>query len=58
VIFTLASIAPVYAGASVGSDLGTVELQFESAVKTQPQNPIFRFTHRVSQINTLNPSIT
>jgi hypothetical protein len=29
-----------------------VELQFESAVKIQPQNPIFRFTHRVSHINT------
>ena len=39
---------------AVGSDLGTVELKLESAVKIQHQNPLFRFTHRVSHINTPN----
>ncbi len=28
------------------------------AVKIEPQNPRFRFTHRVGHINTPNPSIT
>jgi len=27
---------------------GTVELKLESTVKIQPQNPVFRFIHRVS----------
>ena len=49
---------PVRQHPSVGSDLGTVELQLESTVKIQPQNPLFRFTHRVSHINTPNPPIT
>ena len=47
---------PVRQHPSVGSDLGTVELQLESTVKIQPQNPLFRFTHRVSHINTPNPA--
>ncbi len=45
---------PVRQQPSVGSDLGTVELQLESTVKIQPQNPVFRFTHRVSHINPPN----
>ncbi len=49
---------PVRQQPSVGSDLGTVELKFESTVKMQPQNPIFRFTHRVSHVNTPTPPIT
>ncbi len=43
---------------SVGSDLGTVELKLQAAVKIEPQNPHFPFTHRVSHINTPNPPIT
>ena len=43
---------------SVGGDLGTEELQLQPTVKIQPQNPVFRFTHRVSYINTPNPPIT
>jgi hypothetical protein len=35
-----------------------VELQLQPTVKIQPQNPLFLFTHRVSHINTPNPSIT
>ena len=42
----------------VGRDSGTVELQLQAAVEIQPQNSIFRFTHRVSHINTPNPPIT
>ncbi len=49
---------PVRQQPSVGSDLGTVELKLESTVKIQPQNLIFRFTHRVTHINTPNPPIT
>ena len=48
---------PVRQQPRVRSDLGTVELELESTVKIQPQNPIFRFTHRVSHINTPNPPI-
>ena len=33
-------------------NLGTVELKLDSTVKIQLQKPIFRFTHRVSHINT------
>ena len=49
---------PVRQQSGVGSDLGTVELKLEPTVKIQPQNPLFRFTHRVSHINTPNLSIT
>ncbi len=49
---------PVGQQPGVGRDLGTVELKLQSTVKIQPQNPIFRFTHRVSHINTPNPPIT
>ena len=49
---------PVRQQASVGSDLGTVELKLEPTVKIQPQNPRIRFTHRVSHINAPNPPIT
>ena len=49
---------PVRQQPSVGSDLGTVELKLQPTVKIQPQNPRFRFTHRVSHINTPNPPIT
>ncbi len=49
---------PVRQLPSVGSDLGTVELKLEPTVKIQPQNPRFRFTHRVGHINIPNPSIT
>jgi len=49
---------PVRQQPSVGSDLGTLELKLEPTVKIQPQNPLFRFTHRVSHINTPNPPIT
>ena len=38
----------------VGSDLGPEELMVKPAVKIQPQNPMFRLTHRVSHIDTLN----
>jgi hypothetical protein len=48
---------PVRQQPSVGSDLGTVELKLESTVEIQPQNLIFRFTHRASHINTPNPPI-
>ncbi len=49
---------PVRQQPSIGSDLGTVELKLEPTVKIQPQNPLFRFTHRVSHINTPNTPIT
>ena len=42
----------------VGSDLGAVELKLQSTVKIEPQNPDFRFTHRVSHINAPNQPIT
>ncbi len=48
---------PVRQQPSVGSDLGTVELKLQAAVKIEPQNPHFPFTHRVSHINTQNPTI-
>jgi hypothetical protein len=41
---------PVRQLPSVGSDLGTVELQLQPTVKIQPQNPCFPFTHRVSHL--------
>ena len=46
---------PVRQQASVGSDLGTMELKLQATVKIKPQNPRFRFTHRVSHINTPDP---
>ena len=49
---------PIRQQPGVGRDLGTVELKPEPTVKVQPQNPIFRFTHRVSHINAPNPPIT
>ena len=49
---------PIRQHPSIGRDLGTVELQLQPTVKIQPQNPVFRFTHRVSHINTPNPHIT
>ena len=49
---------PVRQRPSVGSDPGTVELKLEPTVKIGPQNPIFRFTHRGSHINTPNPPVT
>ncbi len=49
---------PVRQQPSVGSDLGTVELKLQAAVKIKPQNPCFPFTHRVSHINTSYPPIT
>ncbi len=49
---------PVRQQPSVGSDLGAMELKLQAAVKIQPQNPCFPFTHRVSHINTPNPPIT
>ena len=49
---------PVRQQPSVGSDLGTVEIQLQPTVKTEPQNPCFPFTHRVSHINTPNLPIT
>ncbi len=49
---------PIRQQPSVGSDLGTVELELQPTVKIQPQNPLFRFTYRVSHINTQNSSIT
>ena len=49
---------PVRQQPSVGSDLGIVELKLQSTVKIEPQNPVFRFTHRVSHANTPNPPIT
>ena len=42
----------------VGRDRGSVELKLQAAVKIEPQNPRFRFTHRVGHINTPNPPIT
>jgi hypothetical protein len=35
-----------------------VELKLQAAVKIEPQNPRFPFTHRVGHINTPNPPIT
>ncbi len=49
---------PVRQQPSVGSDLGTVELKLQAAVKFEPQNPCFPVTHRVSHINTPNRQIT
>ena len=49
---------PVGQQSSIGSDLGAVKLQLQTTVKTEPQNPRFPFTHRVSHINTPNPPIT
>ncbi len=49
---------PVRQQPSVGSDLGTLELKLEPTVKIQPQNTLFRFTHRVSHVNIPNPPIT
>jgi hypothetical protein len=49
---------PVRQQPGIGSDLGTVELELEPTVKFQPQNPVFRFTHRVSHFNTPTPHIT
>ena len=49
---------PIGEKSSVGSDLGTVELKPEPTVKVQPQNPNFRFTHRVTHINTPSLPIT
>ena len=49
---------PIGEKSSVGSDLGTVELKLQAAVEYEPQNPRFRFTHRVGHINTPDPSIT
>ncbi len=48
---------PVRQQPSIGSYLGTVELKLQAAVKIEPQNPHFPFTHRVSHINTQNPTI-
>ena len=42
----------------VSSDLGPVELQLQSTVEIDPKAPLFRFTHRVSHINTPNPFLT
>ena len=39
-------------------DLIWLDEELEPTVKIQPQNPRFRFTHRVSHINTPNPPIT
>ena len=49
---------PIGEKSSVGSDLGTVELKLQATVKIQPWNPIFRFTYRVSHINTPSLPIT
>jgi hypothetical protein len=49
---------PVRQQPSVGSDLGTMELKLQAAVKIQPQNPTSRFTRRVRHINTPNLPIT
>ncbi len=49
---------PVRQQPRIGGDLGTVELNLEPAAKIQPQNPLFRFTHPVSHVNTPNPPIT
>ncbi len=49
---------PVRQQPGVGRDRGTVELKPQATVKIQPQNPRFRFTHRVSHINTPTPPIT
>ena len=49
---------PVRQQAGVGSDLGTMELKLQATVKIEPQNRRFRFTHRVSHINTQNLPIT
>ncbi len=49
---------PIRQQPSIGSDLGTVELKLEPTVKIEPQKPRFRFTHRVSHINTPNSPIT
>ena len=49
---------PVGQQPGIGSDLGTVELKLEPTVKIQPQNTLFRFTHRAGHINTPSPPIT
>ena len=41
---------PVRQQASVGSDLGTMELKLQATVKIEPQNPRFRFTHWVVSV--------
>ncbi len=42
---------PVRQQPSVGSDLGTVELQLQTAVEIDPKAPLFRITHRESDIH-------
>ena len=37
---------------SIGSDFEIVELKLQPTVKIEPQNPVFRPTHRVRHINT------
>ena len=49
---------PVRPPPSIGSDLRTVEFPLLPTVKIQPQNPAFRFTHRVSHFNTPDTPIT
>jgi len=49
---------PVRQQPSVRSDLGTVGLKHESAVKIQPQKPSFRLTHRGSRVSTPTSPIT
>ena len=49
---------PVRQQSRIGSDLGSVELKLEPTAKIQPQNPLFRFTRRVSHINTPSLPIT
>ena len=49
---------PIRQQPGIGRDPGTVELKPEPTVKVQPQNPIFRFTHRVSHTNTPHSPIT
>ena len=49
---------PICQQTSVGSDFGTVKLKLQPTVKIKPQNPLFRFTQRVSHINTQNPPLT
>ena len=52
------TVTTVLPTTGVGESVGTVELKPEPTVKTEPQNPCFPFTHRVSHINTPNPPIT
>ena len=39
----------------VSSDLGPVELQFQTAVKIDPKTPLFQFTHRVRLVAEIGP---